>query len=70
MSDCHIIVFDSIESREREKREERKRERDVLSLMLVTLDVFHFERSPLNSEAPQNAIQKKRKNKSYTKERK
>ncbi len=40
----------------RTEREKRKKERDVLSCMLVTLFVFHFERSPLNLEASRNAI--------------
>ena len=39
--------------------------------MLVTLDVFHLERSPLNTEAPENAIQKKQQDKkSYRKRKK
>ena len=33
------------------EREERKKERDVLFPMLVTLFVSHFERSPLNNLA-------------------
>jgi len=41
--------------------EKREREKDVLPTIWVTLDVSHFERSLLNKEAPENAIQ-------YTKE--
>ena len=37
------------------------RERNVLVSIMVTLDVFHFERSPLNTRVPTNAIQKKTK---------
>ena len=49
----------------------RDRERDVLFAMVVTLDVSHFERSPLNTEAERNAIQKKQKDKkSYRKRKK
>ena len=44
-----------------EKKRKREREGDVLYRMLVTLDVFHFERSPLNEWALLNAIQKKQK---------
>ena len=40
------------------KEEERERERDVLVDMVVTLDVSHFERSPLNTEGPRNAIKR------------
>ena len=44
---------------------------DVLYRMSVTLDVSHFEISPLNAEARQNAIQKKQKDKkSYRKRKK
>ena len=57
MLDCHIIVFDSIEEEEKEK------EKDVLEFMLVTLDVSHFERSPLKLQALANAIQKKQQDK-------
>ena len=42
---------------EREKRRERKRG-DVLYVMSVTLFVSHLERSPLNTETPQNAIKR------------
>ena len=38
--------------------------------MLVTLDVSHFERSPLNEEAEPNAIQKKQKDKKLDRKRK
>ena len=55
-------------SEKKRKREERKR--DVLPSMLVTLDVFHFERSPLNAKAEANATQKKQKDKKYTEKRK
>ena len=47
--------------------EKRERQRDVLPTIWVTLDVFHFERSPLNTKAPPNAIQKKQKDKKFTK---
>ena len=59
-------------SKEKErKREERKREKDVLACMVVTLDVSHRERLPLNAEAKVNAITKETKDKKYTeKERK
>ena len=43
-------------------RKEEERERgNVLEYMVVTLDVSHFERSPLNSEAERNAINKRNK---------
>ena len=42
----------------RTERGERKKERDVLYAMLVTLFVSHFERSPLNTEAEENAIKR------------
>jgi len=48
----------------------RDRERDVLPSMVVTLDVSHFDRSPLNAEAPANAIQKKQKDKKLYRKRK
>ena len=40
------------------RKRERKKERDVLPYMVVTLFVSHFERSPLNAEAPRNAIKR------------
>ena len=52
-----------------EKREE-ERERDVLLCMVVTLDVSHFETSPLNAEAEENAIQSKQKDKKLYRKRK
>ena len=51
----------------------RGREREggnVLDDMLVTLDVSHFEISPLNAEAWENAIQKKQKDKKLFRKRK
>jgi hypothetical protein len=53
----------------------RKRGRDrergnVLYLMVVTLDVSHFERSPLNTEADSNAIQKKQEDQKLDRKRK
>ena len=50
--------------------DKRKRERDVLYPMSVTLDVSHFERSPLNTRASLNAIQKKQKGKKLYRQRK
>jgi hypothetical protein len=50
--------------------EKTVRERDVLSSIRVTLDVSHFERSPLNTEASKNAIQRIKKIKSYAKRKK
>jgi hypothetical protein len=38
--------------------------------MLVTLDVSHFERSPLNAAADRNAIQKKQKDEKLYRKRK
>ena len=53
------------------KEEEKEKENDVLQSMLMTLDVSHFEISPLNAEAEANAIQKKQKVKKFSeKERK
>ena len=52
-----------------EKKRKRERERDVLLHMYWTLDVSHFERSPLNAEAPLNAIQKKQKDKKLYRKR-
>ena len=48
----------------------RERERDVLCPMSLTLDVFHFERSPLNAQALPNAIQKKQKDKKVIQKKK
>ena len=49
-----------------EKRERERERGNVLLPILVTLDVSHFERSPLNTEAPKNAIYKRNKKiKSY-----
>ena len=46
------------------RKEERKKERDVLLYMLVTLFVSHFERSLLNAEAELNTIKRDIKRKS------
>ena len=47
-----------------------KKEKNVLPSMPVTLDVSHFERSPLNAEASSNAIQKKHKDQKLYRKRK
>ena len=51
------------------KRKSEERKRDVLLSMYWTLDVSHFERSPLNLEAVLNAIQKKQKDKKLFRKR-
>ena len=51
----------------RTEREKRKKERDVLIFMVVTLFVSHFERSPLNAEAEINAIKEISKKKEFIK---
>ena len=51
-------------------RKEKERKRDVLANMVVTLEVSHFERSPLNALAEANAIQKKQKDKKVIQKKK
>ena len=43
-----------------------KKEKNVLPSMPVTLDVSHFERSLLNTEASQKTIKERSKEKSCT----
>jgi len=53
----------------KEEEKEKEKEKDVLPPMYWTLDVSHFERSPLNLEAVLNAIQKKQKDKKLFRKR-
>ena len=53
----------------RTERGERKKERNVLLDMSVTFFVSHFERSPLNTEAPSNAIKRDIKRRVHKKEK-
>jgi hypothetical protein len=54
-----VVVLYIDENRcDRKSKEEGKKERDVLFVMVATLFVSHFERSPLNAEAERNAIKK------------
>ena len=42
---------------------------DLLDCMLVTAEVFHFERSELNAEAPSNAVRSRGKEKGNQKKK-
>ena len=54
----YIFIQNMFMNTRTEREKERKKERDILPCMLVTLFVSHLERSLLNTLAPRNTIKR------------